>query len=61
MTTLIFDGLSAETPLCCNLLDNKILRWKSSRYSDMLSLIIGTSNETLVTPARNVTVYGPEP
>jgi len=26
----------------------------------MLSSVIGTSNETLVSPAGNVTVYGPE-
>ena len=32
----------------------------SSKSSNILSSIIGTSNETLVTKAGNVTVYGPE-
>ena len=37
-----------------------ILRVKLSFPSYTSSSIIGTSNETLVTPAGNVTLYGPE-
>ena len=37
-----------------------IVRVKFSLPSNILSVAIATSNETLVTPAENVTVYGPE-
>jgi len=41
--------------------DSSIVRVKSSSSSNMLSSVIGTSNGTLVVPAGNVTVYGPDP
>ena len=37
-----------------------IVNLNSSLASNMLSSFIGTLNETLVTPAENMTVYGPE-
>ena len=37
-----------------------ILRVNSSLFSSITSLIIGTSNDTLVSPAGTVTSYGPE-
>ena len=37
-----------------------IVRINLSSPSSISSSFIGTSNETLVTPAGNVTVYGPE-
>ena len=37
-----------------------IVRINLSSPSNILSSIIGTLNETLVTPAGNVTLYGPE-
>ena len=40
--------------------DESIVRVKSSLPSNILSSVIGTSNGTLVTPAGNVTAYGPE-
>ena len=39
--------------------DRSISSRKFSSISNILSLIIGTSNVALVTPAENVTVYGP--
>jgi len=38
----------------------EIVRVKFSFPSNILSSIIGTSNGTLISPAGNVTVYGPE-
>jgi len=40
--------------------DGLIVRRKFSLPSDILSLVITTSNETLVIPAANLTEYGPE-
>ena len=37
-----------------------MVRRNSSSSSNILSSLNGTSNETLVSPAVNVTVYGPE-
>ena len=37
-----------------------IIRLKVSLSSNKLSLLIVILNDTLVTPARNVTLYGPE-
>ena len=41
--------------------DESIEILKSSVFSNTSSSIIGTSNEALVCPAGNVTLYGPEP
>ena len=40
--------------------DGSIVMVKVSLPSNILSSFIGTLNEALVSPARNVTVYGPE-
>ena len=40
--------------------DESIVRVKSSLPSNRLSSVIGTLNGALVTPAGNVTAYGPE-
>ena len=40
--------------------DASMVRLKFSFPSDVTSSIIGTSNVTLVLPAGNVTVYGPD-
>jgi len=40
--------------------DGSIVRLKSSSPSYIISSVIGTSNGTLICPAGNVTVYGPE-
>ena len=41
--------------------DESIIRLKVSLLSDTSSFIIATSNETLVSPGVNVTLYGTEP
>ena len=41
--------------------DDLMVRVRSSFPSHISSLFIGTLTEALVTPAVNVTVYGPEP
>ena len=41
--------------------DLSMVTVKSSFPSTILSLVIGTSNGTVVSPAGNVTVYGPDP
>ena len=58
MVTVALPGSPRVTPAGSE--DVSIVRSKSSLPSNMLSLFIGTSNGTLVTPAGNVTVYGPE-
>ena len=40
--------------------DGLMVRINSSSFSNMLSLIIGTSNEAVVVPADNMTSYGPD-
>lgn len=40
--------------------NESITRVKFSLLSDILSLVIGTLNEAAVTPALNMTKYGPE-
>jgi len=40
--------------------EGAIVSIKFSLPSNMLSSVIGTSNVTLVSPARNKTGYGPE-
>ena len=40
--------------------DTLILRLKDSLFSNILSLVIGTENGTLVVSAGNVTLNGPE-
>lgn len=40
--------------------DGSIVRLKFSSSSNMISSVIKTSNEACVTPAENVTLYGPE-
>ena len=39
--------------------DGLTFKVKVSSSSRVLSSVIGTSNDTLVSPARNVAVYGP--
>ena len=56
--TLAVSGTSLVTPSGSE--DWLIVRVKSSLISTRFSLFIGTLNETLVCPALNVTVYGPE-
>ena len=41
--------------------DGSIVSVKVSLASDIVSLIIGISNGTVVVPAGNVTLYGPDP
>ena len=59
MFTVALPGLPRVTPSGSE--DELIVRVKSSLLSSTSSLVIGTSNGTLVTPGRNVTVYGPDP
>ena len=58
MVTVANPGLPRVTPEGSELWS--IVRVNSSLLSSMVSLLIGTSNVIVVTPAGNVTVYGPE-
>ena len=58
MVTVASLGVPTLTPVGK---DGSIVSVKFSSPSYKLSSVIGTSNGTLVTPAGNVTVYGPEP
>ena len=59
MVTIAWLGLSTVNPLGSD--DESIRRSKVSLSSRILSSIIGAPNGTLVTPAGNMTVYGPKP
>ena len=58
IVTTAWLGLSTINPLGSE--DEIIVRSNCSLNSNILSSIIGVSKETEVTPAGNVTVYGPE-
>ena len=58
MVTVAWPGSPTVTPVGSE--DGLIVSIKLSLPSNMLSSYIGISNGTLVTPAGNVTVYGPE-
>ena len=58
MVTVALLEVPGVTPLGSE--DGSIVTVKSSLPSGIPSLIIGTSKDTLVTPAGIVTVYGPE-
>ena len=57
MVTVAWPGLPTITPVGN---DEFIVRVKFSFSSNILSSFIGILNGTLVTPAGNVTEYGPE-
>jgi len=60
MVTVARSGLPTVNPVGNE--DWSIVRSKfSSMSSNIVSLLIETSNVMLVTPAGNVIVYGPEP
>ena len=58
MVTVASPGVPTVTPVGK---DGLIVSVKSSSPSNILSSVIGISNGTIVSPAGNVTVYGPEP
>ena len=58
MVTVASSGIPTLTP---EGKDGSIVSIKYSSPSNMTSSIIGISNETIVSPAGNVTMYGPEP
>ena len=58
MVTVASSGVPTLTPVGK---DGSIVSMKSSSSSYTISSIIGISNGTIVSPARNVTMYGPEP
>ena len=58
IVTVALPGLPRVTPSGNE--DGLIVRVKSLSCSNISSVYIGTSNGTLVPPAGNVTVYGPE-
>ena len=57
MMTVASLGAPTVTPLGS---DELIASIKFSSISNIISSVIGTSNEAIVIPAGNVTVYGPE-
>ena len=57
MITVASSGVPTLTPVGK---DGSIVSMKSSSPSYTISSVIGTSNGTLVSPAGNVTMYGPE-
>jgi len=59
MVTVALPGLPRVIPTGRE--DSSIVTVKSSSPSYMLLAVIGTSNGTVVCPAGNVTVYGPDP
>ena len=58
MVTVAWPGLPTLTPLGSE--DDSIVIIKFSSLSNISSSVIGISNGTLVSPAGNMTVYGPE-
>ena len=56
--TVAWRGLPAVTSLGSE--DKSMVNLKISFPSKMLSSFTGTSNEAIVTPAGNITVYGPD-
>ena len=58
IVTVAWRGLPAVTSLGSE--DKSMVNLKISFPSKMLSSFTGTSNEAIVTPAGNITVYGPD-
>jgi len=58
MSTVVWSG--SPTVIRSGNVDESMMRVNISVFSNMSSSFIGTSNGTLVCPAVNVTLYGPE-